>query len=117
MQKKIVLGSMICLGLAVVGVLVARSQDKSNRPSPPAKAECALAGDKTITVAYSSPRAKGRKIFGGLVPFIATALVAESGNIYAGLMYPISVALITFCIGCYFIHEQKTRIKMNEEIH
>lgn len=51
----------------------ARSQmggtDKSQRPSPPAKAECKLAGGKTITVDYSSPRMKGRKIYGGLVPF------------------------------------------------
>jgi len=32
-----------------------------------AKATCALADGKTITVDYSSPEAKGRKIFGGLV--------------------------------------------------
>src|SRR5262249_36223835 len=37
--------------------------------SPPAQAECKLAGGKTIHVDYSSPRAKGRKIFGGLVPY------------------------------------------------
>lgn len=43
-------------------------QDKSKRPSPPAKAECKLAGGQSITVDYSSPRMKARKIFGGLVP-------------------------------------------------
>ena len=43
--------------------------DKASRPSPPAKATCELAGGKAITVDYSSPRAKGRKIFGGLVPY------------------------------------------------
>jgi hypothetical protein len=37
--------------------------------SPPAKAECKFSDGKTITVNYSSPRAKGRKIFGGLVPY------------------------------------------------
>ena len=37
-------------------------------PSPPAKAECSLGG-KTVTIDYSSPRMKGRKIYGGLVPF------------------------------------------------
>jgi len=58
-----------------VGVLAAPAlsqmggQDKSKRPSPPAKAECKLAGGKSITVDYSSPRMKGRKIYGGLVPF------------------------------------------------
>src|SRR3989442_11461449 len=58
-----------------VGVLAAPAlsqmggQDKSKRPSPPAKAECKLAGGKSITVDYSSPRMKGRKIYGGVVPF------------------------------------------------
>jgi Protein of unknown function (DUF2911) len=44
-------------------------QDKSQRPSPPAQAQCKFSDGKTITVDYSSPRAKGRKIFGGLVPY------------------------------------------------
>jgi hypothetical protein len=45
------------------------AQDKAARPSPPAKASCSLGDGATITVDYSSPRAKGRKIFGGLVPY------------------------------------------------
>ena len=44
-------------------------QDKSKRPSPPAQAQCKFSDGKTITVDYSSPRAKGRKIFGDLVPY------------------------------------------------
>src|ERR1700694_5681824 len=44
-------------------------QDKSKRPSPPAQAQCKFSDGKTITVEYSSPRGKGRKIFGGLVPY------------------------------------------------
>jgi Protein of unknown function (DUF2911) len=44
-------------------------QDKSKRPSPPAQAQCKFSDGKTITVDYSSPRMKGRKIFGDLVPF------------------------------------------------
>jgi Protein of unknown function (DUF2911) len=40
------------------------AEDKSKRPSPPASAECKFSDGKTITVDYSSPRAKGRKIFG-----------------------------------------------------
>jgi hypothetical protein len=39
------------------------------KPSPAAKASCDLGGGKTLTVDYSSPRMKGRKIFGGLVPY------------------------------------------------
>ena len=37
--------------------------------SPPAKADCKFSDGKTIHVDYSSPRMRGRKIFGGLVPF------------------------------------------------
>ena len=40
------------------------AQDKSKRPSPPASAECKFSDGKTIKIDYSSPRAKGRKIFG-----------------------------------------------------
>ncbi len=44
-------------------------KDKSQRPSPPASASCDLGGGKTVTTDYSSPRMKGRKIYGELVPF------------------------------------------------
>jgi hypothetical protein len=37
--------------------------------SPPARAVCKFADGKTITVNYSSPRKRGRKIFGDLVPY------------------------------------------------
>ena len=43
-------------------------QDKSKRPSPPASAQCKFSDGKTVNVDYSSPRVKGRKIFGELVP-------------------------------------------------
>src|SRR5437764_3909001 len=49
--------------------LVSNAQDKGQRPSPPAQAQCKFSDGKTITVAYSSPRMKGRKIFGDLVPY------------------------------------------------
>jgi hypothetical protein len=39
------------------------------KPSPPANAQCKFSDGKTITVDYSSPRMKGRKIYGGLVPY------------------------------------------------
>jgi hypothetical protein len=41
----------------------------AQKPSPPAQAQCKLSDGKTISVDYSSPRMKGRKIFGGLVPY------------------------------------------------
>ena len=69
MQKRIAICTLGLLSVAALAMPAWAQQDKSKRPSPPAKAECALAGGKSITVDYSSPRAKGRKIFGGLVPF------------------------------------------------
>ena len=42
--------------------------DKSQRPSPPAQAK-AVVGGKTITIDYSQPAVKGRKIWGDLVPY------------------------------------------------
>jgi hypothetical protein len=58
-----------CLTVGMMALLGSAQMDKASRPSPAAKATCDLGGGKTITVDYSSPRAKGRKIFGGLVPY------------------------------------------------
>src|SRR6266849_1172062 len=69
MRKPIIVGSALFVTLALAGVALLARQDKSSRPSPPAKAECKLSDGKTVTIDYSSPRAKGRKIFGGLVPY------------------------------------------------
>ncbi len=59
--------SLVCC-LAIAS-LSACAQDKASRPSPPANAECQLSGGKSVKIAYSSPRMKGRKIFGALVPY------------------------------------------------
>ncbi|QHT70018.1 MHS family MFS transporter [Rhodocytophaga rosea] len=55
----------------------------------------------------SLPYHVGNGVFGGLVPFIATYVVAETGNIYAGLAYPIGVAIITFIIGTLFVKDRR----------
>ena len=55
--------------LVLFASLALAQQDKSARPSPPAQATCSMGDGATITVNYSSPRAKGRKVFGGLVPY------------------------------------------------
>jgi MFS family permease len=41
--------------------------------------------------------------FGGFLPLIATALVARTGNPYAGLWYPIGITAVTFVIGVAFL--------------
>lgn len=65
-MKKFAVLSVLLLAVAVVANA---AEDKSKRPSPPASAECKLSDGKTVKIDYSSPRAKGRKIFGGLVPY------------------------------------------------
>lgn len=67
-RKSLIIASAV-LGVAAAAFVVRAQQDKSKRPSPPASAKCDLPGGKSVTVDYSSPRAKGRKIFGGLVPY------------------------------------------------
>lgn len=47
----------------------ATPDQKAKRPSPPATAQCKFSDGKTITVDYSQPSMKGRKIYGGLVPY------------------------------------------------
>jgi hypothetical protein len=46
-----------------------RAQMGGRPLSPPAKAACKFSDGKTIQVSYSSPRMRGRKIFGELVPY------------------------------------------------
>jgi hypothetical protein len=55
----------------------------------------------------SLPYHIGNGWFGGMLPLVATALVAASGNIYYGLWYPIGVAIMTFIIGSIFLTETK----------
>ena len=57
----------------------------------------------------SLPYHIGNGWFGGLLPTIAFALVAQNGNIYYGLWYPIIVAGATFVIGLFFLPETKDR--------
>ena len=66
MLKKIAVATLFVVSLCLIA---SAQQDKSARPSPLAQAQCKLSDGKTITTDYSSPRAKGRKIFGGLVPY------------------------------------------------
>jgi len=53
----------------------------------------------------SLPYHIGNGVFGGLLPLIGLSLCAETGNIYAGLYYPIVVASITFLVGSVLLRE------------
>ncbi len=55
----------------------------------------------------SLPYHIGNGWFGGLLPTTAFAIVAQTGNMYNGLWYPIIIAAATFVIGTLFIKETK----------
>jgi len=89
MLNKIAFATLLSLTLSITA---SAQDDKNARPSPAAKAECKFSDGKTVTIDYSSPRMKGRKIFGDLVPLgqvwrtganDATTFVA-SGNVNVG---------------------------------
>jgi hypothetical protein len=90
MQKRIA----FVIGLIFTLTLFAACQGK---PSPAASASCDLGGGKTIKTDYSSPRMKGREIYGGLVPFgkvwrtganDATTFVTSSDVVVGGKTVP-----------------------------
>jgi len=55
----------------------------------------------------SLPYHIGNGWFGGMLPLLATAMVAATGDIYFGLWYPIVVALMTVVVGVLFLHETR----------
>jgi MFS family permease len=55
----------------------------------------------------SLPYHIGNGWFGGLLPTTAFAIVAQTGNMYNGLWYPIIIAGMTFVIGMIFVKETK----------
>src|ERR1700722_9259342 len=65
MRKRTIVPTLLIL----VFTTAAFAQTGKSRPSPAASAACDLGGGKTIKTDYSSPRMKGRKIYGDLVPF------------------------------------------------
>jgi MFS family permease len=63
----------------------------------------------------SIPYHLGNGWFGGFLPLIAAALLASTGNLYAGLVYPIVVALITVVVGSLYIKESR-HVKIWDEV-
>jgi len=92
MQKRIALPALFLLFTTA-----AFAQMGGGKPSPAASASCDLGGGKTIKTNYSSPRMKGRKIYGGLVPYgevwrtganEATTFVTSSDVVVGGKTVP-----------------------------
>ncbi|MBH2042244.1 MAG: MHS family MFS transporter [Comamonadaceae bacterium] len=55
----------------------------------------------------SLPYHIGNGWFGGLLPTTAFAIVAQTGNMYNGLWYPIIIAGVTFVVGTLFVRETR----------
>ena len=75
-------------------------------------------GTRCSSSTYTSlslPYHIGNGWFGGFTPLIASAVVVRTGHIYAGLWYPISVALLTFIVGSLFLKESKD-VKIWDEV-
>jgi MFS family permease len=65
----------------------------------------------------SLPYHIGNGVFGGLLPVIGLSVVSKTGNIYAGLYYPIVVAILTFIIGSLLLKETKHTLIWDEVSH
>jgi MFS family permease len=65
----------------------------------------------------SLPYHIGNGVFGGLLPVIGLSVVANTGNIYAGLYYPIVVASLTFVVGSLLLSETKHTLIWDEVGH
>lgn len=86
----------LTLLLLATTLLFSQEQKKKQRPSPPAETSVSLGG-KNVTIKYSSPSMRGRKIFGELVPFgkvwraganEATALHTDADIVLGDLTVP-----------------------------
>ena len=98
MNKPVVLGILVLLVIYVTMVY-----------GPIAAALVELFPTRIRYTSMSLPYHIGNGWFGGLLPTIAFALVAQNGNIYYGLWYPIIVAAATFVVGLFFLPETKDR--------
>ncbi|KAA2213950.1 MFS transporter [Pseudoroseomonas oryzae] len=57
----------------------------------------------------SLPYHIGNGWFGGLLPATSFAMIAQTGDVYYGLWYPVVIALVTVVIGLFFVPETKDR--------
>ena len=97
MSKTLTICTLLLAAMGAIVISGAAQEDKSKRPSPPATATCRFGDNKTITVEYSSPQMKGRKIYGDLVPYDkvwrlganeATTFVTDADLIIGGTAVP-----------------------------
>ncbi|WEK47984.1 MAG: MFS transporter [Candidatus Andeanibacterium colombiense] len=91
--------------LRVIAILVALLVPVTMTYGPLAALLVELFPTRIRYTALSLPYHIGNGWFGGFLPTIAFAIVAATGNIYAGLWYPIGVAAMTLVVGLLFLPE------------
>ncbi len=96
-------GPMLVLLLLLLGVLSAMTY------APVAAIMVELFPARIRYTAMSLPYHTANGWIGGLLPPVAFALVAATGNVYAGLWYPLVFAVITVVIGGLFLPETRGR--------
>jgi MFS family permease len=62
----------------------------------------------------SLPYHLGNGIFGGLLPVIGVGLCAATGNLYAGLLFPISISALSLIVGSLFLKESSGTLIWSE---
>lgn len=95
--------------LTVIGILTIMVIYVTMVYGPIAAALVELFPTRIRYTAMSLPYHIGNGWFGGLLPATSFAMVAQTGDIYYGLWYPIVIALGTFVIGMFFVPETKDR--------
>jgi MFS family permease len=63
----------------------------------------------------SLPYHVGNGVFGGMVPFVGALLVERTGNMYAGLWYPMAICALTLVVGVWFVRERRD-VKLSEVV-
>ena len=95
--------------MAIIGLLLVLVIYVTMVYGPIAASLVELFPTKIRYTSMSLPYHIGNGWFGGLLPATAFAMVAQTGDIYFGLWYPIVFALITFVVGLLFVPETKDR--------
>jgi MFS family permease len=101
--------------LAVIGILLLLVLPVTMVYGPIAAALTELFPTRIRYSAVSLPYHLGNGWFGGLLPATSFAMIAQTGDVYWGLWYPIAVAAATAAIGMVFVPESRGRDMRGDE--
>ncbi|WP_346327435.1 MFS transporter [Iodidimonas sp. SYSU 1G8] len=101
--------------LGIIGILTVLMLYVTMVYGPIAAALVELFPTRIRYTAMSLPYHIGNGWFGGLLPATSFAMVAQTGDVYFGLWYPVTIALATVVIGLVLMPETKGRDLSAEE--